>query len=124
MGNRNGEECKLMRYRWILRIFFLAIALSIGQIVLFFWDMIKSGGRNYDLESVRIGNEVIHLIALACIAYLWRPNPSQRQFAYVLLDENGEAPTLDEDNTMGFAADLELMEVVKEQQEEAIEEEN
>jgi len=120
--NRNDEELKLVRYRWILRIYFLTIALSVVQIGLFFWDMIQSGGRNYDLESVREGNQVIQLIILACIAYLWRPNPSQQQYAYVLLDGDDEEVAFDgDDNTTGLA-DLELTEVVKE--EEVVIEEN
>jgi len=109
---RNGEGLKLVRYRWILRIFWLAIFLSVAQIGGFFFDMIQTGGRNYDLETVRDGNEVIHLVVLFCIANLWRPNPSQQQYSYVLLEgENDEDECECEcDNTTGIN-DLELTEV-------------
>jgi len=113
--NRNGEETKLVRYRWILKIYFLMIFLSMVQIFLFFWDMIKNAGRNYDLESVREGNQVIHLVVLACIAILWKPNPSQQQYSYILLEDNDGNENVVSNNTAGIT-DLELAEVVKSEQ--------
>jgi len=107
--NRNGEDLKLVRYRWILRIYGLAILMSVLQIFLFFFDMIRSGGRTYDLESVREGNEIIHVVVLICIAYLWKPNPSQQQYAYVLLEEDENNADCD---NMTRITDLELTEVV------------
>lgn len=119
--NHNGEELKLVRYRWILRIYGLAILMSIVQIFGFFFDMIRNGGRNYDLESVREGNEVIHVVVLVCIAYLWKPNPSQQQYAYVLLEEDqGDADCDD----MTRITDLELTEVVNGGEEVVIDEED
>jgi len=101
----NQEHRKLQRFRWMLRIFFLAIVLTILEIFLFFWDMIKDGGREYDAMSIVEGNNIIYFLILLCIAMLWRPNPEAPEYGYVLLGED------EEDNDLHFNNnDMELVE--------------
>ena len=49
-----------MKYLKLNEEHILEIALNIFQVILFFNDMINRGGRNFDLMSIREGNEIIH----------------------------------------------------------------
>ena len=119
LHRNSGEELlelnlKLVRYRWILKIYFLSIFLSILQFGLFFGDMVTTGGRRYDMESSREVSQIIHLVILWCLAYLWKPNPSQQQYAYVLLeDDENELENENEngDGKLTGMTDLELTEI-------------
>lgn len=84
------QELKLNRYRIMMRIYILAVILTFLLWVLFFWDMISDGGREFDLTSVVVGNELIYFVVLACIAVLWRPNPDAQNYSYVLLMEEDD----------------------------------
>lgn len=115
---RNSSEellelnLKLVRYRWILKIYFLSVFLSILQFFLFFGDMVTTGGRRYDMESSREVSQIIHLIILWCLAYLWKPNPSQQQYAYVLLeDDENELENENGNGKLTGMTDLELTEI-------------
>merc|ERR1712106_69605 len=83
------------------------------QFGLFFGDMVTTGGRRYDMESSREVSQIIHLVILWCLAYLWKPNPSQQQYAYVLLEDQNELENENEngDGKLTGMTDLELTEI-------------
>jgi len=98
LPNEMGMEHKLKRYQWLLSIYFLSLGCTFFMIVLFIWDMINSGGKNFDLSSFDDGNHIIYLIVLACMAVLWKPNPMAPMYGYQLLqDDNDE---FDNDNNI------------------------
>lgn len=104
----SNEHLKLKRFQWMLRVYFLSILLKVVLISLFFWDMIKDGGREFDTMTVTEGDELIYLVIVGCIAYLWRPNPDATLYGYALLDHDELA---DNDDTKAPGFDLELEEM-------------
>lgn len=85
------ENHKITRFRWMLRIFYLAIVLKILFITIVVTSRVEGkGDEKFDAMSIKEGDEIIYLVVLACIAYLWRPNPQALKYGYVLLDEEEE----------------------------------
>merc|ERR1719491_1779817 len=97
----NNELHKMNRYKWMRKIYLLTIALTIIMVVIFFVDMIQTGGQNFDLTSIDEGNRLIYVVVLTCISVLWQPNPQAPEFGYALLmgdlqNDNNETKNADQ----------------------------
>jgi len=44
----------------------------------------------YSRSIFREANDIIYFVPLACVAILWKPNPNQLSYSYVLLDDDEE----------------------------------
>ena len=91
--NFRNETHKVERYEWIWKIFLLATALTVLQYSLLIFDATHNAGRGFNYMNLIELSDMIYLIILTCIAYLWQPNPSQLMYSYQLLDDTGEFPT-------------------------------
>jgi len=100
------EPHKVERYRYIWKIFLLAVGLTVAQYGVLYIDVTWNGARDFTFADLQEIGDCIYVILLTSIAYLWRPNPSQSTYAYQLLEEDtGElSPT----NNNGHTLSLEL----------------
>lgn len=80
---RTNQERKLERFRWLNRILMSAIGLSLLLFLAVTVDLIIDQGRmasHVDLAQV---NEINVYLILLLVAFVWRPNPMAREYAYV-----------------------------------------
>jgi hypothetical protein len=80
---------KLERYQTLLKIMIVSVVLTIVTIILVF-----SGAFGLSFMDIGEGNEFNFFIILTLVAFVWRPNPNAREFAYAMElgtgdDENG-----------------------------------
>ena len=87
-----NEAHKVERYEWIWKSYLLATGLTFLQYAVFILDVTFNAGRDFNFMNMNACGDVIYLAILACLAYLWRPNPSQLIYSYQLLDDEGEFP--------------------------------
>jgi Lung seven transmembrane receptor len=91
------QEQKLRRYKWLLNIMILAVVMNIVAVVFISSEI--SNGLNVNITVWPATEEAGFFLVVLCVAYLWKPNPNAREFAYV------EELNMDSD-----AYDLELTE--------------
>lgn len=103
----HNESVKLSRYRWFFRIYLLTAALSFAERLFMKYDR-----KDVNWTILREANDIISLLTLACVTILWKPNPSQQMYSYVLLDDDGNAPTTEDKIGGTMNTDLELSEFV------------
>jgi len=88
-----NESHKVERYHQIFMIYLLAAVLTLLQYAVLLFDLQYNAGRDYSFMDLTETGDAIYLVILACMCWLWRPNPSQQMYSYQLLDETGEFPT-------------------------------
>jgi len=81
--HKNEEHAKLIRYKWFMAIYFLTATLSFVESMLY-------GEGRFNRSTLREANDLITLVPLVCVAVLWRPNPNQQMYSYVLLEDDKE----------------------------------
>jgi len=86
---KHEEHAKLVRYKWFMAIYFLTATLSFFESMLYRIDR-ENGGQRFNRSTMREANDLIYLVPLACVAVLWRPNPNQQMYSYVLLEDDKE----------------------------------
>jgi len=97
-----NEPHKLERYQWVWRIYLLAVGLALLQVFILITDI--NLGIFPDVMAQSEENDVTYLVILTCIAYLWKPNPSQQMYAYEVLGDYGA------DDALPASMDVELTE--------------
>jgi len=75
------QERKLERYVWLWRIFMFAVVVYVGMVILFIFDAISNKSKDIDELTLERSGEIVYLIVLTCIAYLWRPNPQAKLYS-------------------------------------------
>jgi len=78
--HKNEEHAKLIRYKWFMAIYFLTATLSFLESIFY----------RFNRSTMREANDLITLVPLVCVAVLWRPNPNQQMYSYVLLEDDKE----------------------------------
>jgi hypothetical protein len=105
----NQQERKLQRYKWLLHIMILAVIMNILAIL--FITMEIADGLNVNITVWPATTEAGFFLVVACVAYLWRPNPNAREYAYVEelntenyeLELNEDSPSVLQEDNNGIA---------------------
>lgn len=87
-----NQERKLLRFRWLYHILVTAVSFTLLVLMAAMLDLFLNQGRlsnGFNLSQV---NELNVLFVLGAIAWLWRPNPNARDYAYVTELAGGEHP--------------------------------
>ena len=77
----NQQERKLQRYKWLLNIMIIAVVMN--MLAVLFLTMEIADGLNVNITLWPATTEAGFFLVVACVAYLWRPNPNAREYAYV-----------------------------------------
>ena len=93
----NQQERKLRRYKWLLNIMIIAVIMNVMALIFISTEI--ADGLNVNITLWPATMELGFFLVVGCIAYLWRPNPNAREFAYV-----------EEVNTENDSYELELTE--------------
>jgi len=102
-----NQNSKLMRYLRLRLILILSIFLSIV------WVIFNVVNENSDIKILDEGNawvaesgiELNYLMVMITVALLWQPNPSAKEYAYVM-----ELPSIDDDIELTEEDGMEMIE--------------
>lgn len=77
---QNNQERKLERYNWLLRIMILAVLMNMAAVFIVIGEIASNG--NVDVAVLPEVSDAGFFLVMCCVAYLWRPNPNAREYAY------------------------------------------
>merc|ERR1712048_176366 len=102
-----NQNSKLMRYLRLRLVLIISIFLSIVWVVFSIVNQ-KSDTMILDQENewvIESGMEMNYLMVMIAVAFLWQPNPSAKEYAYVM-----ELPSIDDDMELTEEDGMEMME--------------